>query len=181
MKKLISLFLLFSLSYSPVVFADVYPFEEEYSKTPTQRQFKAQAPKEEAPFRMQQSIVTDEDRATQQEWIEGERKRDDYYKYRTITFGNFGSIMVNLVSGVGNLYRGLFTEAFPEYGADLASIPAVSAEQIGKFAEIEKQVLFERDAKQRETIEFIESQQAPLTAKEQKLLKELRGKPISSR
>jgi len=172
MRKLTSLLLLLFLSTSPAIFADVYPFEEEYSKTP---------PKEELPFRMQQSIVTDDDRATQQEWIEGERKRDDYYKYSTITFDNFGSIMVNLVSGVGNLYRGLFTEAFPEYGADIVSIPAVSAEQIGKFAEIEKQVLFERDAKKRETIEFIESQQAPLTAEEQKLLKELRGKPISSR
>lgn len=185
MRSLALLFALaLTLSASSPVLADVYPFEEDYSDAPpVDTGFRAEvvAQETETPFVTKQSVVTREAREYEQQRIADEIERDDFYRYNKITFKNFGSIMVNLARGVGDIYKGLFTEAFPAYGSDLASYPAVTAELTGRFVEIERQYLFEQDAKQKEIDAYIEAQQAPLTPKEQELLEDFRGKPISTK
>jgi len=152
-------------------FADVYPFEEEYGEV-SQKEVVS----EKAPFKIQQSEVTPEERETIQSTLQTESRKDRYLSYRSITYKNAGQIFLNLAAGIGAMYKDLFTEGLPEYGADLASIPAGSAELTGKFLEIERKELFERDAKEKDIQAYVQAQQKPLTPEEQKLLEELRSK-----
>lgn len=168
--KLFPLALVFILLPAAPLFADVMPFEEEYSA----------APQQEAPFSTRQEMVTKEERAESQEMLAEENRTDRYLSYREITFQNCGQIFLNLFHGLGVLYHDLFTRAFPEYGADLVSIPGGTVEVTGKFVEIERKEFFERDAKKKDIEAYVASQEAPLTAEEKKLLDDLRGKPISS-
>jgi hypothetical protein len=172
--KPILFFPLFLLLASSLAYADVYPFEEDYSEKKVfsfVNNSKAEEAKEE---KVAPKVVAAE--AQEEDVAERPSRRSDYYKYRTITYKNFGTIMLNLAMGVGEMYRGLFTEAFPSYGSDLASIPAGTAELTGKMVEMERQAFFEANTKQKEIDAYRESVEKPLTPEEQQLLEQLRAK-----
>lgn len=189
MVKTVSVFAAALSLLSCNAFADVYPFEEEYdgavaTKTTVTTTVQAEKEAPVAPqneFSVRQTTVTAEDREEARQLIEEENRRDTYLVNREITWKNFGSIAINLVNGIGLVYHDLFTRALPEYGGDLASIPGGTVALTGKFVELERQAIFERDAKRKDIEAYIEAQQKPLTPEEQKLLKDLRGKPISGR
>lgn len=168
MKKFLILTALWLLPVAS--FADVYPFEEDYSDQPVSSAVIAD---------LGEPDVVEEELVVEEVLVEEEPAQTvgtSGYGIRTITYKNFGTVMINLAKGVGNLYKGLFTEAFPSYGADLISIPAVSTELTGRMIEIERQALFEADAKQKEIDAYRESVQKPLTPEEQALLEKLQAK-----
>lgn len=164
-------------------YADVYPFEEDYSAAP------AAVPKapakvmvsEEPSFQVRQEEVTQSERLQAQHQIDEENRTDRFLSYRQITFQNAGQIFLNFWNGLAVEYKDIFTRALPEYGSDLVSIPGGTVEVVGKFAEIERKELFERAAKEKDIQAYVEAQEKPLTPEEKKALDELRGKPISGK
>lgn len=162
---------IFSLIVNMPVYADVYPFEEEYSEPSSSV---ADLGEEDAMVTDKSEpveVVTDYD-----EISAPAAGRTQMNPYNQITYKNFGTVMINLAKGVGNLYKGLFTEAFPSYGSDLVSLPAVTAELSRQMIEIERKALFEADAKQKEIDAYREKMQRPLTPEEQATLEKLQAK-----
>ncbi len=171
------LFLPLFLFAASLSYADVYPFEEDYSEKPAVFSFVDNNKQDEDESKkVEEDVVVPRDAEEEEAVVEQPSRSSDYYKYRTITYKNVVPIMCNLAKGVGNLYKGLFTEAFPSYGSDLASIPAGTAQLVGKMAEMERQAFFEANTKQKEIDAYRESVEKPLTPEEQQLLEQLRAK-----
>ena len=170
-----------------IAFADVYPFEEEYASSTESKPAAAspsvqtQKVSEEPRFQVQQHIVGEAERAAAQKEIDQQKQASrNFLKYQTITFGNCGQVFLNLCAGIGGVYKDVVMKDFPDYGRDVASMPGGTVTLAGKFVDIEKQQLFEQNAKEKDVKAYVAEQQQPLTPEEQKLLNEIRNKPISS-
>ncbi len=169
--KNVSLIALFVMIFVSPLRADVYLFEEDYDAAPVTTI--ADLGEEEV---IEEVVIDEPEARFEEEVVADSSSRSSFYKYNSITFKNFGTVFINLAKGVGVLYKDLFTEAFPSYGTDLVSIPAVSAELGSQMIDIERKALFEANAKQKEIDDYREASQRPLTPEQQQLLEELQAK-----